>query len=508
MNNNADLTIQHLHRRDEEKEAQLVASQLNLDYISLVNYPISPEVLAVVPQEQAEKLKFVSFLRSGELIKLATNNPENPELIQYVSDLTLSTKFQFKLCYCSTSSIRYALALYKVLIPEMPRSNQIEVTAEKQHAFEESIKTFQDLKEKIANISTTELLDLIFAGAIKNDATDIHFEPQETTFRVRYRVDGVLQEVASLPSSAYRPILSRIKYLAKLKLDMTHPQDGRFSIKVVQSEVDIRVATLPSFYGEAVVLRLLPKDNKFVTLDELGYNSSALQIIKEAISKPQGMILATGPTGSGKTTTLYAILQQLNQPGKKIITLEDPVEYRVDGIQQIQIDIDNKTSFLEALRGCLRQDPDILMVGEIRDPETANIALQAAMTGHLVLSTLHTNNAPSSLARLSEMGVAPYLLAGTINLIIAQRLVRLICKTCQGKGCDVCHNTGYKGRTAVIEVLIPSKDIEELIYNHAPIREFEETANRLGMKTMYEDGMEKVAQGITTQEEIERVTKE
>lgn len=255
-------------------------------------------------------------------------------------------------------------------------------------------------------------------------------------------------------------------------------------------------------------MRLLPKKKRFTQLENLGFNKGAQEVIEEAISKPQGMILNTGPTGSGKTTTLYAILQKLNKGDKKIITLENPIEYRVEGVEQIQIDPEEKTGFLEALKGALRQDPDILMVGEIRDAETANIALQAAMTGHLVLTTLHTNNAPSSLARLVDLGVPPYLLAGSINLIIGQRLIRTIHKECSGKGCVDCHNTGYKGRQAIVEVLVPGKEIEELIRKKAALRDFEETAHSLGMKTMYEDGLEKVAQNITTEEEVERVTKE
>ncbi|MBM2820998.1 MAG: gspE, partial [Candidatus Berkelbacteria bacterium] len=237
--------------------------------------------------------------------------------------------------------------------------------------------------------------------------------------------------------------------------------------------------------------------------------------INEAISKPQGMIINTGPTGSGKTTTLYAILQKLNEPGKKIITMEDPIEYRVKGIEQVQINADKdavsektQTSFLDALKGCMRQDPDILMIGEIRDKETAHTALQAAMTGHLVLTTLHTNNAPTALARLVDMGIEPYLLAGSINLIIAQRLVRVFCPDCQGKGCEICHESGLHGRTAIIEVLEPGAEIEKLIRDKAPLRDFESTAHKLGMRTMHEDGMDKVSQGLTTKEEVERVMKE
>jgi len=503
-----DIKLQQFAREDEEKHAKEAAKKLNLPYINLVGYPFAPDVLALIPEEQAFRLRAVSYLRAGKTIRVATDQPQNPEFKPFLAKLTAASKNQFVLSFCSETSLRYSLSLYKILVPQIRKEEKVEVTKEKEESFEEEIKTFEDLKEKISKVSTTKLLDVIFAGAIKNEATDIHLEPQEKNFRIRFRIDGVLYDLATLPTSAYHQVLARVKFLAKLKLDVTRPQDGRFEVKVLEQEVDIRVATLPSFYGEAVVMRLLPKNKKFDELENLGFNEEAIAVINEAISKPQGMILNTGPTGSGKTTTLYAILKKLNQPEKKIITLENPIEYRVEGIEQIQVDPESKTSFIDALKGALRQDPDILMIGEIRDAETANIVLQAAMTGHLVLTTLHTNNAPSALARLTEMGIQSYLLAGTINLIIAQRLVRLIHKKCAGKGCDECHNTGYKGRIAIAEVLVPSKEIEELIHKKAPLRDFEETAHRLGMKTMYEDGLDKVGQGLTTKEEIERVTKE
>ncbi len=502
-----DLTLQQFAREDEEKHAEQMAEKLKMPYINLVSYPISPEVLGLIPKEQALKSGIVAYLRAGNVVKVATDNPQDPTIKPLMEQLAAATKKQFALSFCSKTSLQYALTLYRFQ-GKRPDKTEVEVTKEKEASFEEEIKTLEDLKEKIAKVSTTEFLDTIFAGAIKNNASDIHLEPQEKTFRVRFRIDGVLQDVTELPMATFKQALSRIKYLAKLKLDITHPQDGRFAVKVLGEDVDIRVATLPTSYGEAVTMRLLPKNKKFDDLENLGFNKASLSIIEEQISKPQGMILNTGPTGSGKTTTLYAILQKINIKEKKIITLENPIEYRIQGVEQIQIDPEEKTSFLDSLKGALRQDPDILMIGEIRDKETANIALQAAMTGHLVLTTLHTNNAPSALARLTEMGIQPHLLAGTINLIIAQRLIRKMHKECSGKGCEICHQTGYKGRTAIVEVLVPSKEIEELVRRNAPLRSFEETAHKLGMKTMYEDGMEKVAQGLTTKEEIERVTKE
>lgn len=503
-----DLTLQQFAREDEEKHAKAIADKLGLPYINLVSYPVAPEVLAIIPEAQANQRAVVSYLRAGEKVRVATNNPQDPALRPFLDQLSAATKNQFIISYCSETSLRYGLGLYRVLVPEAPKEAKVEVTQTEEEHFDEAIQTMESLKEKISKVSTTDLLDLVFAGAMKNDATDIHLEPGEKTFRIRFRIDGVLQEVAELPATTYKQVLSRVKYLAKLKLDIVHPQDGRFAIESLGDKVDIRVASLPTSYGEAITMRLLPQKKEFADLGGLGFNQNALKMVEEAISKPQGMVLNTGPTGSGKTTTLYAILKKLNQPGKKIITLENPIEYRMEGVEQIQIDPEQKTSFFEALKGSLRQDPDILMVGEIRDAETANIALQAAMTGHLVLTTLHTNNAPSALARLTEMGIEPYLLAGSINLIIGQRLVRTLHPPCQGKGCPLCHQSGFKGRTSIAEVLVPGTEIEDLIRQKAALRTFEETAHKLGMKTMYEDGMEKVARGITTKEEVERVTKE
>ncbi|OGD66254.1 hypothetical protein A3F08_02545 [Candidatus Berkelbacteria bacterium RIFCSPHIGHO2_12_FULL_36_9] len=273
-------------------------------------------------------------------------------------------------------------------------------------------------------------------------------------------------------------------------------------------QVDVRVSTLPTAYGESVSMRLLLKDSKFIKLDELGFNPEGIKIIREAISKPHGIIFNTGPTGSGKTTTLYAILSELNKPSVKIVTLEDPIEYRIKGVDQSQIEPEAGYTFATGLRSVLRQDPNIIMVGEIRDADTATTAINAAMTGHLVLTTLHTNNAPSSIPRLLDMGVKPYLLGGTINLIIAQRLVRMICQNCHGKGCEVCNQSGFKGRTVVAELLVPTKEIEDLINKGASVREFEEAAKKAGMISMLEDGMKKVAAGITTKEENDRVTRE
>ena len=502
-----DNTLKNIAREAEERHAKEQAQKLGLDYINLVSYPFAPNVLALIPKEKAMQNRLVAYLKVENLIKVATDIPPNTTTDSFLENFKKETQFDSKLSFCSKTSMGFALRRYDILLPQADVT-KVEVTKETEDSFEKEISTIKALRDKITTVSTTELLDVVFAGAMRLDASDIHIEPASQQMRIRYRIDGVLQNVADLPMEAFHNLLSRVKYLAQLKLDITHSQNGRFSVKVIGQDVDVRVATMPTSYGEAFTLRLLPKNKQFLALEKLGFSEEGLAAIHEAISQPQGMILNTGPTGSGKTTTLYAILQKLNVSGTKIITLEDPIEYRISGIEQVQIDVDNKTSFLDALKASLRQDPNTLMIGEIRDKETADIALQAAMTGHLVLSTLHTNNAPSSFARLAEMGVEPYLMSGTINLIIAQRLVRKLHDPCQGKGCDECHQTGFKGRIAILEVLKPGPEIEKLIQSKAPLREFEKTAKKLGMKTMHEDGMEKVQKGITTKEEVERVTKE
>jgi type II secretory ATPase GspE/PulE/Tfp pilus assembly ATPase PilB-like protein len=350
---------------------------------------------------------------------------------------------------------------------------------------------------------------VIFAGAVNTDASDVHIEPAENDCRLRLRIDGVLQDIANMPIESYKKLNSRIKYSAKLKMDVTTvPQDGRFQFTNNDEEIDVRVSTLPTPYGELIEMRILRYKTQLLNLEQLGFDEENVNQIKEAVTKPNGIIFCVGPTGSGKTTTLYAILSFLNKPAIKIITLEDPIEYKVPGVDQSQIDPARGYTFAKGLKAALRQDPDIIMLGEVRDAETAQIALHAALTGHLVLTTLHVNSAPAALPTLIEMGVPTYLLAGCINLIIAQRLVRKICTKCEGKKCQVCHMTGFLGRTAISEVLQPNQKIEELIAQKASLRQFNEAAKVQGMRTMMEAGMDKAQLGVTSKEEVLRVTRE
>ncbi len=502
-----DRALYHFQRTDEEAYARQVAKANGLPYIHLVGYPILPHTIQLAPLEALSRYEVIPYLRVGDKLKVALTHP-SPESTQWLQTLANTTHLEIIPAICSPTSFKYGLSL--ALAQNQAATTQaISVSSAEQQEAVRTIASQQELVEKLSKANATQALDLLFAGATGMEASDIHLEPQEDNTRVRYRIDGVLQEITALPNTVYHQIVSRIKFLAQLKLDVKKVnQDGRFTINLADTSLDVRVATLPSAYGEAIDMRLLRSHATFINLDQLGLAPDALQQIKEAIALPHGMILVTGPTGSGKTTTLYAILAALNKPGVKIITLEDPIEYRLQGVDQVQIQAEQGFTFAEALKGVLRQDPDIIMVGEIRDKETADIGLQAAMTGHLFLSTLHTNNGPASLARLLDMGVEPYKIAGAINLIIAQRLVRKRCSECQGAGCTVCHKTGYRGRLPIIEVLKPSKTLDDALMRKASVRELYDSAVGQGMRTMYEDGMAKVAQGLTTEEEVKRVTAE
>lgn len=447
-------------------------------------------------------------MKAENKIRIAVVAPK-PETISFLQRIANETKTEISLAICSPTSFKFGLTIYMLEEQKKGGNPNVDVTTETQQEAMEAIESTTNLEAKIAKVNATRLLDILFAAATGMEASDIHIEPQENDVRVRFRIDGVLQDITKLEKEVFKQVVQRVKFLAKIKLDIKQVnQDGRFTINVANTTLDVRVSTLPSAYGEIVDMRLLRSHAESIKLDDLGLMPEALTAIKAAIALPHGMILVTGPTGSGKTTTLYAVLDFLNKSGVKIITLEDPIEYRVPGIDQVGVDPDKGLTFGEALKGVLRQDPDIIMVGEIRDKETADIGLQAAMTGHLFLSTLHTNSAPASLARLIDMGIEPYKIAGSVNLIIAQRLVRRLCPSCHGAGCPICHNTGYKGRLPIIEVLKPSKAIDDAIMARASVRDLYAIAIQQGMVPMYQDGMNKVAQGLTTKEEVERVTAE
>jgi len=390
------------------------------------------------------------------------------------------------------------------------------------------------LKDLASEAPIIKLVNLFITRAVESRASDIHIEPFEDELKVRYRIDGVLHDIESVPKRLQAAIVSRIKIIAKLNIaERRLPQDGRIRIKIGEKEIDIRVSTIPVLYGESVVMRLLDKEGIVIDLDILGFSPRTLSAFDQLIKKPNGIILVTGPTGSGKTTTLYGALDKINSPDKKIITVEDPVEYQLKGVNQIQIKPQIGLNFANTLRHIVRQDPDIIMIGEIRDLETAEIAIQSALTGHLVFSTLHTNDAPSAITRLLDMGVENFLLSSTVRGILAQRLVRVICPHCKeidasavdkeqltmlgirgdatlywGKRCEKCSQTGYHGRSGIFELLLVDDNIRTLILRNADANQIREAARIHGMKTLLEDGAEKVKAGVTTLSEVLRVTQE
>ncbi len=425
-----------------------------------------------------------------------------------------------------------------VLLPEQEFQEKLEeyisqISHQIGRQTEEEIEGIEDILQGADTVSV-QLLNSIFLNAVRNNASDIHFEPFRDKVVVRFRVDGVLHQINTIDKNLFQSISSRIKVIAKLNVaEKRLPQDGRIRIKIGKKELDMRVSTLPTVFGERVVIRLLDKSNKLLTLNELGFSSEDLEKYEEIISKPYGIVLVTGPTGSGKSTTLYASLLKLKNPRKNIITVEDPVEYQIEGISQIQVKPEIGLTFAAGLRSILRQDPDIIMVGEIRDLETAEMAIHASMTGHLVLSTLHTNDAPSSITRLVDMGIESFLVASSLEGVIAQRLVRRICENCKeevlpeeeenillerelktsvdklykGTGCDTCLGTGYKGRVAIYEIMAIDEDMRSFITKHSDSKQIRDLAKQRGMKTLLQDGLKKAIQGITTIEEVLQITK-
>lgn len=528
----------------EELLYETLANSLKIPFINLKNQIISGDILFLLPEPIARTHELVIFGKEKNILKLAVLDPENIQIFEFIER---KTGLKTKIYLTNPSGLLEILKQYH-------RGLDIKEFAPSE-AKTEKRKSDKDLKELAQDLPVIRIVDSILEYAIFENASDIHIEPLEKETTVRYRIDGILREVMTLPKFAQPGIVARIKVLSNLKLDEHRlPQDGRFKIESKEYKVSFRVSIMPIFDGEKVVMRLLWESGKILTLEQLGLQERPLEIVKRNIKKPHGMILVTGPTGSGKTTTLYSVLNLLNKPGVNIATVEDPIEYRMPGINQSQINPKIGFTFANGLRSLLRQDPDIIMVGEIRDQDTADIAVNAAMTGHLVLSTLHTNDAITTLPRLLEMGIPSFLVASTTNIIIAQRLVRKTCANCiqsyhltakeitelnkqfnlknilatmarerailrsedslgsllfyKGKGCKQCENEGYKGRMGIYEVLEITDEVARLINTNAKAPELREMAKKQQMLTMLEDGFIKAKAGITTIEEILRVAKE
>jgi type IV pilus assembly protein PilB len=539
--------MEEIKLSDLEKKAKKAAETIGLPYINLDGFPIAPEALSLIPKEQAEKERLICFLHIGDELKFATTNPTDAvnELAKTISKEQFATS---QLYFVSEKSFRLAQKLYDALPEIREVSYGYRIEEKDLERYERELSDFKELRTKIAEVSTTDVVTLMVGGALKSEASDIHVEAEEEQIKIRYRIDGMLQDIATLPHEEWQQIISRLKLLAGVKINITEiPQDGRITIYLTDEKLDIRVSFLPTSYGESVVMRILRP--KFLALEftNLGLRGKALHDLSEQITKPNGMIITTGPTGSGKTTTLYAMLEKLNKPEVKIITLEDPIEYKLKGINQSQIQHDKGYTFAMGLRSILRQDPDIVMVGEIRDLETAEISIQAALTGHLVISTIHTNSAAAAIPRFISMGVKPFLLAPSLNCLIGQRLVRKLCPDCKqvatlsssvlkqiqeelklipttsgqkipdlgqlafyspGKvpNCPTCHGLGYKGRIGIYEVFTMNKEIEEAILSEqVSLGHIEDLARKHGMVTMVQDGLLKAADGLTSVEEVLRV---
>ncbi len=500
----------------ERDLAEALAKQKNLPFIDLKNYPIETQAVALIPRKLAVKYNIIPISLDEENLLVAMSNPLD---VISLDNLQMITGLNIVPIVAEASSIREAIERY------LPSE---EVTLE-------TVEEREEVTPTISQSAASKTVNKIIADALSQRASDIHIEPQEKDVLVRYRVDGVLQEIMKLPKKDIYAIVSRIKVMSNLNIaERRKPQDGSFQVKNEGKRVDVRVSVLPSVLGESVSLRLLYRDESLIELGELGMPPHILKKYLSLAMKPTGAILVTGPTGSGKTTTLYATIKVIATPEKKVITIEDPVEYYLPGITQMSINPKAGLTFSSGLRTILRADPDIIMVGEIRDVETAEIAIRASLTGHLVLSTLHTNDAPSALARLMDMGIEPYLVTSSINAIISQRLARKLCPQCKeaykleeetlrllklpiskeecpiiyrARGCNYCGGTGYFGRIGLFELMIITPQIARLALAKKTAEEIGRVAQEEGMTTLLEDGAEKVKNGVTSLEEILRVSR-
>ena len=533
-----DKLIHDLQIIPEEKYYEALAKILNVPFTSVASLPFSPEALGFIPKSVAERFSLIPFAYDKEqkILSVVMSNTNDVEAIEFIKQKTGATIKVFQGIPSEiTQSIQsqYSFGLVGEVKAALKESEQIQ-----------KVKTFdlQSISDVIKEAPIAKIVSTILEYAVKSRASDIHMEPQEDRVRVRYRIDGILYERLSLPLGVSEAVISRVKILSGLKIDEHRiPQDGRFNFKVAEEEVDLRVSSLPTSFGEKIVMRLLRKSGGVPTLMDLGLNGTSLRTLEAAMLRPHGIILVCGPTGSGKTTTLYAVLSKLNTTRVNILTLEDPVEYQIPGANQVQVNDDVGLTFATGLRAFLRQDPNIILVGEIRDKETTELAIQASLTGHLVFSTLHTDSAAGALPRLIDMGAETFLLASTINATMGQRIARKICTHCKvdyvppaeiveelrkvlqnlmpkgdggqlklfkGAGCEVCGHSGFLGRVGIYEVMAITEGIANLILERSDSTTIETQAKKEGMITMKQDGYLKVLSGLTTIDEILRVAQE
>jgi len=541
--------LAQLHRDGEERAAERLAERLGLSYIDLAKTPVSLDAVRLLPEVEARTAQAAAIELKGEKVALAAINPELPATKKIVEELA-ARKYEVKVVVVSPSSMQAAWRFYQFIKPEAETiTGKVNVTKARLDELRARLTTIDAVHKEIAalpfaNVSPVALIEIILAGAMGLRASDIHTEAGEKKAKLRFRVDGLLHDIFDdIPLDTYRTFVSRIKLLSSMKLNVRDAaQDGRFTIGLGDKDIEMRVSVIPAEFGETIVMRILDPSATMVTLLQLGLRADNLELVKKKIAQPNGLILNTGPTGSGKTTTLYAFLRTMNDPTMKIITLEDPIEYRIEGVEQTQIDDEAGYTFGNGLRAIVRQDPDVILVGEIRDLETADIALEAALTGHLVLSTLHTNDAVGAVPRLINLGVKAVSIGPALSLAIAQRLVRVLCADCKKAadvdapttekiakflaalpakvdkklydgykiyapvGCDKCNGIGYKGRVGVFEFLEGGGDLEKTILKEASEVALREVAQRQEMVTMQQDGILKVLEGKTTFEEVVSAT--
>lgn len=540
-----------LRRDGEERAAQRLAEKLGLAYVDLGKIPVSLDAVRLLPESEAKDAKVATIELKSNRVALAAINPELPTAKKIAEGL-VEKKYEVKVVVVSPSSMEAAWHFYQFIKPESGTiTGKVEIGKDRLDALKARLVTIDSVHKEIAglplaNVSPVALIEIILAGAMGLRASDIHTEAGEKKAKIRFRVDGLLHDIFDdIPPETYHTFVSRIKLLSAMKLNVRDAaQDGRFTISLGDKDIEMRVSVIPAEFGETIVMRILDPSATMVGLQDLGLREDNLDLVKKQIAKPNGLILNTGPTGSGKTTTLYAFLRSMNDPTMKIITLEDPIEYRIEGVEQTQVDDESGYTFASGLRAIVRQDPDVILIGEVRDLETADIALQAALTGHLVLSTLHTNDAVGAVPRLINLGVKAVSIGPALSLAIAQRLVRVLCKDCKKSaetdsataekikkflgglpskvnkenydgykiytpvGCVKCNGIGYKGRVGVFEFLEGGPDLEKTILREASEISLREVAQRQEMVTMQQDGILKVLAGQTTFNEVASATGE
>lgn len=547
----SDKQLSDLHLKEAEELAEILAAKYGLPYLDLSKTSINTDALRLIPEVEARAANVALFRVKGKELYMAVLSPTSDLVRGLISDLE-SKNFKVNLYISSVTSLKHAWERYAEIINSTPTDiGVIDISSDTITEEIKALKTLADVQAKIAEEEAltlkgggiTGIVETFLAGALVTDASDIHLEPEEGDIRLRYRLDGVLEDVASLDRRVYQPILSRIKLVSGLKLNIKQAaQDGRFSIKVAGTEMEIRTSALPGAYGESIVLRVLNPETINLTFKTLGVEPALLKIFEQEIHKPNGVVLLTGPTGSGKTTTLYSFLREVSSTENKVITIEDPIEYHLAGINQTQTNAKKGYTFLSGLRSALRQDPDIIMVGEIRDSETAKIAINSSLTGHLVFSTLHTNDAAGTIPRLIDLGINPKIMSAALNISIAQRLVRKLCVYCKKEdslrpeesklvqavvasiktkrpdlvptqtnkifravGCPKCNNTGYKGREGLFEAILMDEAVANVAINNPSEREIKIAAKPQNILDMRQDGIIKVLRGETSLDEVGRV---